>query len=60
MAAWEEFEAEQKQKAEEKREKKIYSHWKTLIKGLLIRQRLRNRYGEGEAGIKCLRFRAKK
>lgn len=49
MAAWEEFEAEQKRKAAEKREKKIYGNWKTLIRGLLIRERLRNRYGKGES-----------
>lgn len=48
LAAWKDYEAEQEQRAQEKREKKIYGNWKTLIKGLLIRERLRNRYGKGE------------
>jgi len=46
-----EYEAGQEQRAREKREKRIYGNWKTLIKGLRIRQRLRNRYGEGKTSF---------
>lgn len=48
MEAWGEYEAELERKAIEKREKRIYGNWKTLIKGLLIRERLRDRYGDGK------------
>lgn len=33
---------------EEKREKRIYGNWKRLIRGLLIREKLKLRYAFGE------------
>ena len=49
MGALEEYEAELAQKEKDKLEKRIYGNWKKLIKGLLIRERLRNRYGKGKS-----------
>ncbi|XP_055022336.1 DNA repair protein complementing XP-C cells [Boleophthalmus pectinirostris] len=59
-AAWVEEQEIYKQKEKEKREKKAISNWTLLTKGLLIRERLKRRYGplskeskegpEGEAG----------
>lgn len=48
MGALEEYEAEMAKKEQDKLEKRIYGNWKKLIKGLLIRERLRNRYGKGK------------
>ena len=41
----EQEEAERREK--EKREKRIYGNWKRLIKGLLIRERLEEKYQFG-------------
>lgn len=61
-AAWVEEQEVYKQKEKEKREKRALSNWTLLVKGLLIRERLKQRYGtkpgatgskegpEGEAG----------
>lgn len=58
-AAWVEEQELYKQKEREKREKRALSNWTLLVKGLLIRERLKQRYGtksgamgsqEGEAG----------
>ncbi|XP_077400420.1 DNA repair protein complementing XP-C cells isoform X2 [Vanacampus margaritifer] len=45
-AAWEEEQELQKQKEKEKREKRVISNWTLLVKGLLIRERLKQRYGK--------------
>ncbi|NXD68681.1 XPC protein, partial [Eolophus roseicapillus] len=44
IAAWENEQAEIERKEQEKREKRALGNWKLLIKGLLIRERLRQRY----------------
>ncbi|KAM4610266.1 DNA repair protein complementing XP-C cells [Polymixia lowei] len=54
-AAWVEDQEIQKQKEKEKREKRAISNWTLLVKGLLIRERLQQRYckktqGPGGAG----------
>ncbi|XP_051913307.1 DNA repair protein complementing XP-C cells isoform X2 [Hippocampus zosterae] len=45
-AAWEEEQELQKQRDKEKREKRVISNWTLLAKGLLIRERLKQRYGK--------------
>lgn len=45
LAAWENEQALIEKKEKEKREKRALGNWKLLIKGLLIRERLRLRYG---------------
>ncbi|XP_061760837.1 DNA repair protein complementing XP-C cells-like [Nerophis ophidion] len=45
-AAWVEEQEIQKQKEKEKREKRVVSNWTLLVKGLLIRERLQQRYGK--------------
>ncbi|NWT50634.1 XPC protein, partial [Erythrocercus mccallii] len=44
VAAWENEQAEIEKKEKEKREKRALGNWKLLIKGLLIRERLKQRY----------------
>ncbi|XP_060622200.2 DNA repair protein complementing XP-C cells [Anolis sagrei] len=44
IAAWENEEAEREKKEREKREKRVLGNWKLLVKGLLIRERLKARY----------------
>ncbi|XP_066554275.1 DNA repair protein complementing XP-C cells isoform X2 [Amia ocellicauda] len=46
MAAWENEQADIEKKEREKREKKVLANWKLLVKGLLIRERLKRRYGQ--------------
>ncbi|KAL7736185.1 hypothetical protein ACLKA6_003730 [Drosophila palustris] len=43
-AAWEEDRQEQERKEQEKYESRVYGNWKKLIKGLLIRERLKRKY----------------
>ncbi|KAH8397215.1 hypothetical protein KR215_010709 [Drosophila sulfurigaster] len=43
-AAWEEDQQEQARKEQEKYEARVYGNWKKLIKGLLIRERLKKKY----------------
>ncbi|XP_034479609.1 DNA repair protein complementing XP-C cells homolog [Drosophila innubila] len=43
-AAWEEDQQEQARKEREKYESRVYGNWKKLIKGLLIRERLKRKY----------------
>ncbi|XP_071331339.1 DNA repair protein complementing XP-C cells isoform X2 [Trachinotus anak] len=49
-AAWVEEQELQKQKEKEKREKRAISNWTLLVKGLLIRERLKQRYGKKNQG----------
>ncbi|KAJ7316932.1 hypothetical protein JRQ81_003094 [Phrynocephalus forsythii] len=44
VAAWENEEAERERKEKEKREKRVLGNWKLMVKGLLIKQRLKERY----------------
>ncbi|XP_058500049.1 DNA repair protein complementing XP-C cells [Solea solea] len=53
-AAWEEDQEHQKQKEKEKREKRVISNWILLVKGLLIRERLKKRYGKKNPGLGSL------
>lgn len=45
-AAWVEEQELQKQKEKEKKEKRAISNWTLLVKGLLIRERLKQRYSK--------------
>lgn len=45
-AAWENEQDIQQKKEEEKREKRAVSNWTLLVKGLLIKERLKRRYGQ--------------
>ncbi|XP_071389980.1 DNA repair protein complementing XP-C cells [Centroberyx affinis] len=49
-AAWVEEQELQKQREKEKREKRVISNWTLLVKGLLIRERLQQRYGKKNQG----------
>ncbi|XP_061474408.1 DNA repair protein complementing XP-C cells [Rhineura floridana] len=44
VAAWENEEVEREKKEKEKREKRVLGNWKLLVKGLLIKERLKERY----------------
>uniref|UniRef100_A0ABM5FJM0 DNA repair protein complementing XP-C cells isoform X1 n=1 Tax=Pogona vitticeps TaxID=103695 RepID=A0ABM5FJM0_9SAUR len=44
VAAWENEEREREKKEKEKREKRVLGNWKLMVKGLLIKQRLKERY----------------
>uniref|UniRef100_A0A8C5Q6F4 XPC complex subunit, DNA damage recognition and repair factor n=1 Tax=Leptobrachium leishanense TaxID=445787 RepID=A0A8C5Q6F4_9ANUR len=46
LAAWDNDQAEMERKQKEKRERRALGNWKLLIKGLLIRERLKARYGK--------------
>ncbi|XP_037629601.1 DNA repair protein complementing XP-C cells [Sebastes umbrosus] len=50
-AAWEEEQELQKQKEKEKKEQRVISNWTLLVKGLLIRERLKQRYGKNNQGL---------
>ncbi|XP_015918857.2 DNA repair protein complementing XP-C cells isoform X1 [Parasteatoda tepidariorum] len=45
LTAWEEEQVNAKERKEEKRYKRIYGNWKKLIKGLLIKERIKLKYG---------------
>ncbi|KAM6930123.1 DNA repair protein complementing XP-C cells [Lycodopsis pacificus] len=53
-AAWAEDQEIQKQKEKEKKEKRVISNWTLLVKGLLIRERLKQRYGKKNQGLGIL------
>ncbi|XP_074538438.1 DNA repair protein complementing XP-C cells [Halichoeres trimaculatus] len=53
-AAWVEDQELQKQKEKEKREKRATSNWTLLVKGLLIREKLKQRYGKKNQGLASL------
>ncbi|KAL1392867.1 hypothetical protein pipiens_012160 [Culex pipiens pipiens] len=42
--AWHEEQIQEEKREQEKYEKRVYGNWKKLIKGLLIRRRLQNKY----------------
>ena len=44
IEAWNEQQKELEAREREKFEKRVYGNWKRLIKGLLIRKRLKNQY----------------
>lgn len=48
VAAWEEEQEIAQQRQIEKREKRIYDNWRKLIKGLLIREKVRKKYENNE------------
>ncbi|XP_035991059.1 DNA repair protein complementing XP-C cells isoform X1 [Fundulus heteroclitus] len=53
-AAWVEDQAIQKQKEKEKKEKRAIASWTLLVKGLLIRERLKQRYSQKSQGLGSL------
>uniref|UniRef100_A0AAX7UJS3 Xeroderma pigmentosum, complementation group C n=1 Tax=Astatotilapia calliptera TaxID=8154 RepID=A0AAX7UJS3_ASTCA len=53
-AAWVEEQELQKQKEKEKKEKRAISNWTLLVKGLLIRERLKKRYNKKNQGLGSL------
>ncbi|GFO49290.1 DNA repair protein complementing xp-c cells homolog [Plakobranchus ocellatus] len=46
MAAWTEDQEIQEQRETEKREKRVYSNWRLLIRGLLIKMRLTQKFSQ--------------
>uniref|UniRef100_A0A8C4DQC6 Xeroderma pigmentosum, complementation group C n=1 Tax=Dicentrarchus labrax TaxID=13489 RepID=A0A8C4DQC6_DICLA len=50
-AAWVEEQELQKQKEKEKKEKRATANWTLLVKGLLIREKLKQRYGKKNQGL---------
>lgn len=46
LDAWNQEQTEQAKRAEEKREKRIYGNWKKLIQGILVKERVRKKYGD--------------
>ncbi|KAF2894976.1 hypothetical protein ILUMI_11209 [Ignelater luminosus] len=63
IAAWYMEQEEQEKREQEKLEKRVYGNWRKLIKGLLIRERLKARYnfgGPSEAGGKKRNSKAPK
>lgn len=52
IEAWEEDQQEQARRELEKIETRVYGNWKRLIKGLLIREKLKIKYNFGEVNIK--------
>lgn len=48
IAAWTQEQEEAEKRAQEKIEKRVYDNWRRLIKGLLIRERLKKKYDFGE------------
>ncbi|MEQ2239180.1 hypothetical protein ILYODFUR_001893 [Ilyodon furcidens] len=53
-AAWVEEQEIQKQKEKEKKEKRAIASWTLLVKGLLIRERLKQRYNQKNQGLGTL------
>ncbi|XP_054904591.1 DNA repair protein complementing XP-C cells isoform X2 [Poeciliopsis prolifica] len=53
-AAWVEDQGIQKQKEKEKKEKRAIASWTLLVKGLLIRERLKQRYSQKSQGLGSL------
>ncbi|KAM4562689.1 DNA repair protein complementing XP-C cells [Odontesthes bonariensis] len=53
-AAWVEDQEIQKQKEKEKKEKRVIANWTLLVKGLLIRERLKQRYNNKSQGLAAL------
>ncbi|XP_061592696.1 DNA repair protein complementing XP-C cells [Cololabis saira] len=53
-AAWVEEQEIQKQKEKEKKEKRVLANWTLLVKGLLIRERLKQRYSKKSHGLGSL------
>ncbi|XP_028266530.1 DNA repair protein complementing XP-C cells [Parambassis ranga] len=53
-AAWLEEQEIQKQKEKEKREKRAISNWTLLVKGLIIRERLKQRYSKKNQTLESL------
>uniref|UniRef100_A0ABI7XC48 XPC complex subunit, DNA damage recognition and repair factor n=1 Tax=Felis catus TaxID=9685 RepID=A0ABI7XC48_FELCA len=51
LAAWENEQALIEKKEKEKREKRALGNWKLLVKGLLIRERLKIRYGDKSEAV---------
>lgn len=48
LIALDEYEAEEANRTQAKIDQRVYANWKTLIKGVLIRERLELRYGKGQ------------
>ena len=44
MDAWNQEQEIQAKRAEEKREKRVLDNWKKLVKGLIIKQRIKSKY----------------
>ncbi|KAM5147739.1 DNA repair protein complementing XP-C cells [Mantella aurantiaca] len=51
LEAWENEQVDIERKQKEKREKRVWGNWKLLVKGLLIRERLKTRYGKTDADL---------
>ena len=44
MDAWNEEQENKKAREDEKREKRVLDNWKRLIKGLMFREKMKNKY----------------
>ena len=44
LAGWEEEMCEQQRKDEARKQAKVYEHWRRMIKALLLRQKLRDKF----------------
>uniref|UniRef100_K1QQ52 DNA repair protein complementing XP-C cells-like protein n=1 Tax=Magallana gigas TaxID=29159 RepID=K1QQ52_MAGGI len=56
LAAWDEEQEIQKQKEAEKKEKRAVGNWKLLIKGLLIKERIKKRFNLMEKGWNLIMY----
>lgn len=45
LDAWNQEQTEQAKRAEEKKQKRIYDNWRRLIQGILVKERVRKKYG---------------
>ncbi|KAK3585967.1 hypothetical protein CHS0354_038511 [Potamilus streckersoni] len=60
LAAWDEEQEIMKQKEAEKREKRALSNWKLLVRGLLIKERLKHRFNLEEEKVQIQEEKASK
>ncbi|GJQ66153.1 hypothetical protein Trydic_g4215 [Trypoxylus dichotomus] len=51
IAGWYQEQEESEKRAQEKLEKRVYENWRRLIRGLLIRERLKAKYDFGEGSF---------
>ncbi|KAI4468345.1 dna repair protein xp-c / rad4 [Holotrichia oblita] len=60
IAAWYQEQEESEKRAQEKIEKRVYDNWRRLIRGLLIRERLKAKYDFGESSTVSKSRKSKK
>lgn len=50
LSAWEQYEAEERRKLHEKKEKRVLGNWVLLVRGLFIREKLKGRFDLSDRG----------